>query len=104
MSAAEKTPTTVDLSKYIDFKHFGERPHIRGRKVLVTFIVAAAEGNGWTVAETAYQYTLSEEEVLAAMLYYREHKDELDAQDAEEQRLFDEMYQLYGDHSSEDQK
>lgn len=33
-----------------------------------------------TVAELADDFTLSEEQVLAALLYYREHQAELDAQ------------------------
>lgn len=77
---------TIDLSKYIDRTLFGERPHIRGRRVWVSMITSNYEGNGWTIAETAHNFSISEEEVLAALLYYREHKDEIDRQDAEEQR------------------
>ena len=98
MSAQEAVPTTVDLSKYIDKKYYGERPHIRGRRLLVSFIAASAQHNNLTIAELAYDYTITEEQVLAALLYYREHKAEIDAQDEEEQRLWDEMYRLYGEH------
>ena len=55
-------------------------------------IAANARENDWSVARLAHKFTLSEAEVLAALLYYDEHKAEIDRQDADEQRLFDEMY------------
>jgi uncharacterized protein (DUF433 family) len=80
---------SVDLSKYIDTAHYGERPHIRGRRILVSMIAANAEANSWSIARLAEEFSLSEEQVLAALLYYREHKSEIDRQDAEEQAIFD---------------
>lgn len=94
---SDQAPTTVDLRKYIDRSLHGNRPHIRGRRLPVSFIAVNAEHNQWTVRDLAYQFSLSEEQVLAALLYYREHRAEIDAQDAEEQRLFDEMYRKYGE-------
>lgn len=91
MTAQDIIPTTADLRKYIDFKFFGDRPHIRGRRVWVSMIAANAEANQWNIPHLSHEFTLTEEEVLAALLYYREHKTEIDRQDAEEQRLFDEM-------------
>jgi len=94
-------PHKVDLSKYIDTKLMEERPHIRGRRVSVAMVVYSAHANHWDVAETAYQFTLSEAEVLAAMLYYEEHRAEIDRQEIEEQARFDEIKQLHGnDHGS----
>lgn len=90
---ASDIPTIVDLRKYIDATFFGERPHIRGRRVLVSMIAANARANDWSVARLAQEFSLSEAEVLAALLYYDEHKADIDRQDAEEQRLFDEMYE-----------
>jgi uncharacterized protein (DUF433 family) len=89
-------PERVDLSKYIETRLFEERPHIRGRRVPIAMIVYSARGNNWNVAETAYQFTLSEAEVLAAMLYYEEHKAEIDQQEVQEKAKFDEMKRLYG--------
>ena len=83
-------PEKVDLSKYIGTELMGNRPHIRGRRLPVSTIVVSAESNGWNIPETAYEFTITEEQVLAALLYYREHKAEIDAQDSEEQRLWDE--------------
>jgi uncharacterized protein (DUF433 family) len=91
MTTQESIPTMADLRKYIDFKHFGERPHIRGRRIWVSMIAANAETNQWSISQLAYEFTFSEEEVLAALLYYREHKDEIDRQDEEDKRLWHEM-------------
>ena len=96
MSEQTPVPATVDLSKYIETRFFGERPHIRGRRLLVSMVAANAEGNGWNTADLAHDFGISEEEGLAAVLYYRENKAAIDAQDAEEQKLWDEMYRLHG--------
>jgi uncharacterized protein (DUF433 family) len=82
----------VDLSKYIETRIFGERPHIRGRRVPVATIAYSARSQGWDVTELAYQFTLSPPQVLSALLYYEEHKEEIDAQEAQEAALFDEEY------------
>jgi uncharacterized protein (DUF433 family) len=91
MTIPEAVPTTVDLRKYIDRQFFGERPHIRGRRVLVSTVAGHIDQNGWNIAEVARNLTLREEEVLAALLYYREHRAEIDLQDATEQQRWDEM-------------
>lgn len=81
-------PDTIDLSKYIEIRH--GRAQIRGRRLPVVFVGAAEQANHLSIAELAYQFTLSEEQVLAALLFYWEHKAELDAQDAAD------MQQRYG--------
>ncbi|MCD4686829.1 MAG: DUF433 domain-containing protein [Anaerolineae bacterium] len=83
--------TVVDLSKYIDTQFFGDRPHVRGRRIPVATIVQRAQANNWTITQTAYDFSLSEEEVLAALLYYKEHQDRLEQQEAEENARFDEL-------------
>lgn len=88
-------PPYIDLSMYIEARFFGERPHLRDRRVPVAMIGRWQRTNGWTVAELAQHFTLSETEVLAALLYYEQHQGELDAQEAEEDRLFDEMKRLH---------
>ncbi len=45
----------VDLSSYVDTQYFGERPHVRGRRVPVATIAYNARENHWDVAELAYQ-------------------------------------------------
>jgi uncharacterized protein (DUF433 family) len=86
----------VNLTKYIEVRLFEDRPHIRGRRIPVDNHGYSAHGNKWDTAETAYQFTLSEAHVLAAMLYYEEHREEIDRQEIEEQVKFDEMKRLYG--------
>lgn len=95
--ADQSIPATVDLNKYIETRFFGERPHIRGRRIPVATIAHSAQSQGWSVAELAYQFTLSEPQVLAALLYYEENKDVIEAQEAAYQAELDEAYRLYGE-------
>lgn len=92
-------PEKVDLSKYIELRD--DRPRIRGRRLPVAFSAAAERANRPSLAELAYPFTLSEEQVLAALLYYREHKAEIDAQDTEDARQSAEMHHLYGKKSGQ---
>jgi uncharacterized protein (DUF433 family) len=85
----------VDLTKYIEARLFEERPHIKGRRIPVALIARMAQKNAWTVSETAYNFTLSEGEILAALLYYEEHKEEIERQEAEEYEKFLEMKRLH---------
>lgn len=94
MSAA--VPEQVNLKKYIETRLMGDRPHIRGRRTPVAVIAAAARHNQWTVAQLAYEYTLTEEQVLAALLYYLEHKAEIDMQEARDAQEWDSLRQRYG--------
>jgi uncharacterized protein (DUF433 family) len=91
------TPKIVDLSKYIELRD--NHPQVRGRRLPVVFIAAAERKNHLSIAELAYQFTLSEEQVLAALLYYREHQAEIDAQDAVDTQQSLEMHQQFGNRS-----
>lgn len=91
-------PEQTNLDKYIELRD--NRPHIRGRRLPVAFIAAAERANHSILSELAYQFTLSEEQVLAALLYYHEHKAEIDAQDAEDIQQSAEMHQHYRGQSS----
>ncbi|MCC7452276.1 MAG: DUF433 domain-containing protein [Anaerolineae bacterium] len=73
---------TVDLSQYIDQHYFGIRPHIRGRRVPVATIAYNARANGWSVSDLAYNFGLTEAQVLSALLYYQQHQAEVDAIEA----------------------
>lgn len=92
MSSA--TPQTIDLSKYIEVRD--GRANVRGRRLPVAFIAVAERERHLSIAELAYDFTLSEEQVLAALLYYREHKEAIDAQDAADAAESDEMHRKYG--------
>lgn len=74
--------TSVDLSKYIETRFFGERPHVRGRRLPIGTIAHNQQTHAWSVARLAYEFTLTEAEVLAALLYYAEHQTAIDAQEA----------------------
>jgi len=83
------------MSKYIETRIFGERPHIRGRRIPVATIAHSAQSQNWGIAELAYQFALSEPEVLAALLYYQENKDLIEAQEAAYQAELDEAQRRY---------
>ncbi len=92
-----QTAPVLDLSKYIESRYFGERPHIRGRRVPVATVAYCSISQGWDVARLAYEFTLNEAQVLSALLYYEEYKAEIDVQEATYQTELDEAYRLYGD-------
>ncbi|MCC6893401.1 MAG: DUF433 domain-containing protein [Anaerolineae bacterium] len=87
----------IDLHKYIEMRLFDDRPHIRGKRIPVALVAQRMTANGWTIAETAYDFTLSEAEVLAALLYYEEHQDEIRQQEVNEAKFFNKMQMLHGD-------
>lgn len=86
--------TVYDLTKYIDNSLMDGRPHIRDRRMPVYIIAACAADNQMSVEEIADAYTISEAEVTAALLYYEQHKADIDAQEA----AIEEEYRHYGDH------
>ncbi|MBZ0298885.1 MAG: DUF2188 domain-containing protein, partial [Anaerolineae bacterium] len=63
----------IDWDGYIDTAFYGHRPHIRGRRILVSMIAANARDNNWPVSRLAAEFSLSEEEIRAALRYAREH-------------------------------
>lgn len=84
---------TVDLSKYIEMRN--DRPHIRGRRIPIMSLIAYQKVNHSTIEELCDDYTLSEAEVLAALLYYRQNQEEMDRQDQEDILAWEELYQRY---------
>lgn len=86
---------TIDLSKYVEIPEGQVRPHIRGRRVPVATLAYSARSQGWNNAELAYQFTLTEAEVLAALLYYAEHQTEIDKQEEAYQVELDRLHQRY---------
>lgn len=75
-------PLDVDLTKYIDKTEFGDRPHIRGRRITVAQIADTAANQSWDLDSVADEYTLTKAQVLAALLYYEEFHDQVDALEA----------------------
>jgi len=87
---------TVTLTKYIETRIFGDRPHIRGRRIPVSFIAYAARNENMSPDELAQEFALSVSEVLAALLYYKEHVEEIDAQEDAERAAYEENRSLHG--------
>jgi uncharacterized protein (DUF433 family) len=56
-------------------------------------IAFAARARTMTIPELAHDYTLSEAQILAALLYYEEHREQIDAQEAREAAFFNEAYE-----------
>jgi len=94
---AEYTPIAVDLSKYVETRLFEDRPHLRGRRIPVATIAYNARTNRWGVSELAENFGLTDEQVLAALLYYTEHTTDIDAQEAAYQTELDAAYRQHGE-------
>jgi uncharacterized protein (DUF433 family) len=82
-------PEKADLSKYIEMRE--GRANIRGRRLPISYIAATQRAQHSTVEELADKYTLTVEQVLAALLYYREHQVEIDEKDAQDVREWEEL-------------
>ena len=83
----------VDLSKYIELRN--DRPHIRGRKLEVVFIASAQRINNWSVEQLCDEFSLTQSQVLSALLYYKEYQAELDAQDEADTAESIALYERY---------
>lgn len=88
---AGKAPA-LDLTKYIATRFFGSRPNVRGRRVPVATLAYNARAHGWDTPRLAHGFTLTQAEVLAALLYYEEHCDEIDAQERAYQAELDDAH------------
>ena len=88
------SPETVDLTKYITLE--ADRPHIRGRRIPIATVAYNARDNSWDVPTLMDNFGLSQAEVLAALLYYQEHTDEIDAQEQAYQAELDRQYNQHG--------
>jgi uncharacterized protein (DUF433 family) len=91
-----QVPEKVDLSKYVETRLMGDRPHVRGRRMPVAWVASAARANDYDIADLMDNYTLTEEQVLAALLYYREHQNELDAQEDRDGEEWQALRAQYG--------
>lgn len=84
---------TVDLRRYIDRQFFGDQPHVRGKRVPVWVIARTLRDNpGYGVPELMYDFTLSEIEVLAALLYYEQNRDAIESALAEAHETYKSYY------------
>ena len=90
-----QSPVEITLDKYIEVSILGERPHIRERRIPVATIAHSAQSQGWSISELAYQFTLSEMEVLAALLYYKENESLIEEQETAYQQELDKAQHEY---------
>jgi uncharacterized protein (DUF433 family) len=85
---------TLNLTHYIEFKFWeGKHPHIVGRRVRVSWIAYYMRDNDWGISDLARELTLTENEVAAAVLYYEQHKDEVDALEQAEKEEYRHFYE-----------
>ncbi|MFW5709419.1 MAG: DUF433 domain-containing protein, partial [Chloroflexota bacterium] len=63
----------VDLSQYIDCR--GDEPVLRDSGIPVSTIAIRALSGSWSLAHLAYEFTVPDVEVLAALLYYEQYRD-----------------------------
>ena len=63
----------------------GGRAHIAGRRISVQHIAALHDRGGWSADEIASEYDLTLAEVYAALSYYFENREEIDAAAAEDE-------------------
>ena len=67
-------PLTLNLTSYVDATLFKDgRPHVRGRRMSVYDVSIAARS--LTVEQIAYEFTLTPEQVLAALVYYERNAE-----------------------------
>lgn len=86
---------TVDVDNYIEKRFWdGKFPHIRNRRVRVAWIAEYSHDNQRSIAEIAQDIGLTEMQVAAALLYYEQHKEEIDIL---EQAEYEEYKHLYED-------
>lgn len=74
-------------------------PWIEGANTKVVELVAEVKAYGWSPEELAYQHPhLSLAQVHSALAYYRDHREEVEADLERRQDLVDRMRQEVGEH------
>lgn len=79
----------------IDPDVLGGKPHISGHRIAVSHVAAWTNYHHMSPAEIAEQFHLTLGEVHAALVYYYDHKDEIDRQITEAAQRAQEMAQGY---------
>jgi uncharacterized protein (DUF433 family) len=69
----------------------GGRPYVEGKGVAVAFVARMSEAGGLTADEIAENFRLTLGEVHAALSYYFDHLEEMQARQAEDDALVREM-------------
>ncbi|HWE38851.1 MAG TPA: DUF433 domain-containing protein [Isosphaeraceae bacterium] len=95
----EGTPTEPErvfpvVSEYIGVRpgYCGGKPHVLGHRIKVKHVAAWHERQGLSPAEIVAQHpTITLAQVHAALAYFYDHRAEIEAEIAEEERLYDEL-------------
>ena len=73
----------------------GGRPRIAGHRIAVQHVVVWHERMGMSVDEIANEYSLTPADIHAALAYYHDHQDEINAAIRAEEVFVAEMQQRY---------
>ena len=73
----------------------GGKPRIAGHRIAVQHIVVWHDRLGMTADEIATEYDLSLADVYAALTYYHDHQDDINAAIRTEEALVSEMRERY---------
>ncbi len=79
--SVEKLTSRIERTSSV----LGGKPRIAGRRISVQHIAALHDRGGWSADEIGAEYDLSLAEVYAALSYYFEHREEIDASAAEDE-------------------
>jgi uncharacterized protein (DUF433 family) len=91
---AEPDGTIPVIREYIGIKpgYCGGKPHILGHRIKVKHVAVWHERMGMSPGEIVDQHpTITLAQVHAALAYYYDHKDEIQAEIAEEDRKYEEL-------------
>lgn len=88
--------TTVDVGHIvIEPGVLSGEPHISGHRIAVSDVAVWTNYHGMSPGEIAEEFHLTLGEIYAALSYYYDHKEEIDHDIAEANRLHDEMARRY---------
>jgi uncharacterized protein (DUF433 family) len=73
----------------------GGKPRIAGHRIAVQHVVIWHERLGMSVDDIANEYELTPADIYAALTYYHDHQDEINAAIHAEEMLVTEMQQRY---------
>ena len=65
----------------------GGKPRIAGRRIGVAFVAMLHDRSGWSADEIAHEYDLTLADVYAALAYYFDHREEIDARSRADQEF-----------------
>lgn len=88
---------TRSLDSYIESRPdvCGGKPCIAGRRIRVIDVATWYEQMKMSIEEIAREFDLAPQEIHAALAYYYEHHDEIEARQAQDDEFIEEMKRQY---------